>query len=137
MQPMSIDKIETASRDDLIALWREVHKTPPTRGMSAPMMRRFLAFDIQAAEHGGLPRGFQAALEKRASMENRKRGKSMKDGAHFIREWNGCTHTVDMIEGRYMWNGRSYRSLSAIAREITGAHWSGPRFFGTAKRPTS
>ena len=133
MQLRSINEIETASRDELIALWRETYHRPPPRGISAPMMRRFLAFDIQAAEHGGLPKGFQAALEKRASMENRKRGKQLQDGTRFIREWNGRTHTVDLVDGRYQWNGQSYRSLSAIAREITGAHWSGPRFFGSAE----
>lgn len=133
MQPMSIDEIETASRDELIALWRETYHRPPPRSMSAPMMRRFLTFDTQAAENGGLPKGFQAALEKRASKENRKHGKQLQDGARFIREWNGLTHTVDLIDGRYHWNGSPYRSLSAIAREITGAHWSGPRFFGSAE----
>lgn len=133
MQTMSIDEIETASRDDLIALWRKVHNSPPPRGMSAPMMRRFLAYDVQAEECGGIPKGFPAALEKRASKNPAKRRNTLKDGARFIRGWNGRTHTVDMIDGRYQWNGRSYRSLSAIAREITGAHWSGPRFFGTTK----
>lgn len=47
-----------------------------------------------------------------------------------IREWNGQTIAVEVVEGGFVWNDRTYRSLSEIAREVTGAHWSGPRFFG-------
>jgi hypothetical protein len=52
-----------------------------------------------------------------------------------VRDWNGRTITVEVEEGgSYLWEGRSYRSLSLIAREVTGAHWSGPRFFGLRRR---
>jgi hypothetical protein len=51
-------------------------------------------------------------------------------GARLIREWNGTTHVVDVVDGGYLWNGEQHRSLSAIARAITGTRWSGPRFFG-------
>jgi hypothetical protein len=51
-------------------------------------------------------------------------------GARLLREWNGRTHVVDVTEAGYLYEGETYRSLSAIARKITGAHWSGPRFFG-------
>ena len=50
--------------------------------------------------------------------------------ARLLREWNGVTHVVDVTEQGYRWREQTWRSLSAIAREITGAHWSGPRFFG-------
>lgn len=51
-------------------------------------------------------------------------------GARLLRDWNGRTHIVDVIDGGFVFEARVYRSLSAIARQITGAHWSGPRFFG-------
>jgi hypothetical protein len=51
-------------------------------------------------------------------------------GARLIREWNGKTNIVDVLEGTFLFEGLEYASLSAIARKITGAHWSGPRFFG-------
>jgi hypothetical protein len=51
-------------------------------------------------------------------------------GARLIREWNGRTHVVDVIEGGYVFEAKVYRSLTAIAGKITGVHWSGPRFFG-------
>ena len=51
-------------------------------------------------------------------------------GGRLLREWNGITHVVEIGEDGFVWRDARYRSLSAIAREITGAHWSGPRFFG-------
>jgi hypothetical protein len=47
-----------------------------------------------------------------------------------MREWNGRMHLVDVTDNGFVFDGKTYRSLSAIARRITGAHWSGPRFFG-------
>lgn len=51
-------------------------------------------------------------------------------GSRLLREWNGRMHIVEVTEGGFVLDGRTYRSLSAVARRITGAHWSGPRFFG-------
>lgn len=53
-----------------------------------------------------------------------------KPGMRLVREWHGVTHTVVILEDGVEWRGKRYRSLSVVAREITGAHWSGPRFFG-------
>jgi hypothetical protein len=59
----------------------------------------------------------------------------MKAGGRILREWNGVTHVVDVLDLGFRWNGTTYRSLSAIARAITGARWSGPRFFGLKETP--
>ena len=56
---------------------------------------------------------------------------SLRPGSRLVREWNGRSHHVHVLDNGFAFKGRVYRSLSAIAREITGAHWSGPRFFGT------
>ncbi len=58
----------------------------------------------------------------------------MKVGTRLVREWNGQTHTVLVHADGVEWRGKRYRSLSVVAREITGAHWSGPRFFGLERR---
>jgi hypothetical protein len=58
----------------------------------------------------------------------------LKAGTRLVREWRGVTHTVLVHADGFEWNGRRYRSLTIVAREITGAHWSGPRFFGLRKR---
>jgi hypothetical protein len=63
-------------------------------------------------------------------------GLSLKPGAKLVREWHGVGHSVIVLEDGFDYGGRRYRSLSKIAREITGAHWSGPRFFGLAQAQT-
>ena len=58
---------------------------------------------------------------------------SLKPGTRLVREWRGATHTVLVHADGFEWHGKRYRSLTIVAREITGAHWSGPRFFGLRK----
>jgi hypothetical protein len=58
----------------------------------------------------------------------------LREGNRLVREWNGKTHTVLVLATGFEWQGKQYRSLSQIAEAITGAHWSGPRFFGLTKR---
>jgi hypothetical protein len=55
---------------------------------------------------------------------------TFRPGTRLVREWNGRTHVVDVSEDGFVFDGKTYGSLSAIAKRITGAHWSGPRFFG-------
>ena len=57
----------------------------------------------------------------------------LKTGTRLVREWNGRAYQVEVIENGFLMDGKHYRSLSAIAKRITGAHWSGPRFFGTGR----
>lgn len=58
----------------------------------------------------------------------------LREGNRLVREWNGTTHTVLVLGSGFEWQAKQYRSLSQIAEAITGAHWSGPRFFGLTKR---
>ena len=60
-------------------------------------------------------------------------GPRIKPGSRLIREWHGRTHTVCVIDDGFEFQGKTYRSLTKIARDITGAQWSGPRFFGLTK----
>ena len=62
-------------------------------------------------------------------------GISLKPGAKLLREWHGETYSVTTLDEGFEFNGRRYRTLSEIAREITGTHWSGPRFFGLKRKP--
>jgi Protein of unknown function (DUF2924) len=61
-------------------------------------------------------------------------GGMLKTGATLVRQWRGRTHTVLVREDGFEYDGERYRSLTVIAERITGAHWSGPRFFGLTKR---
>ncbi len=117
-------------RSDLVTIWQQLFDQPAPAMLSQTFLRRFIAFETQSRRHGGLPRQIKATLEKGSGKKPRPTCPALKPGGRLLREWNGVTHVVDATEDGFTWNGRSYRSLSAIAREITGAHWSGPRFFG-------
>lgn len=130
---MILSEIETADRAGLGALWRELYGRDVPKGMSQSLIRRFLATDLQSQRFGGLPREVRAHLAKSAGSPPAKATSRLRPGGTLLREWNGTTHRVDVEDGGYIWEGRHYRSLSAIAKEITGTHWSGPRFFGLGK----
>ena len=72
---------------------------------------------------------FKAEADAAKIKEEVKSPARFRPGMRLIREWNGKTHTVDVLDKGYAWNGKLYSSLSPIAREITGSRWSGPRFF--------
>lgn len=122
--------LKALDRAALIAVWSEVFQAPAPRGISQTFLRRFLAFELQARRLGGLPKTALRALAREDAAAPRNKAPALRPGGRLLREWNGITHTVDVTKGGFAWNGTPYRSLSAIARAITGAHWSGPRFFG-------
>jgi hypothetical protein len=117
-------------RIGLAKLWSDLIGGDVPASMSRPMQRRFLAFELQAKVEGGLPAPLRARLDRIAAGEERTPSPTLQPGARLLREWNGTTHVVDVLAEGFLWNGHSHRSLSAIARAITGARWSGPRFFG-------
>src|SRR5690606_7875675 len=96
-------------------------------GLSADAKRK-LRREVDRIQHGKAPLGDEcdALLVHGLSAKRRVAG----PGTRLLREWNGKTHAVDVVENGYLYEENTYRSLSAIARRITGAHWSGPRFFG-------
>ena len=62
---------------------------------------------------------------------------SLKPGARLVRAWGGEIHEILVVEDGFLWRGKTWSSLSAIAREMTGTRWSGPRFFGIATASVS
>lgn len=105
----------------------------PAPSVSPKLMRLALGYRIQANALGGLPASVQRRLAQAAG------GKSMTQpasaGTRLVREWQGVTHVVTIDEnGIIRWNGGEWTSLSAVARAITGGHWSGPAFFGLRKK---
>ncbi|WP_026759202.1 DUF2924 domain-containing protein [Sediminimonas qiaohouensis] len=126
----AVAEIETMDRPRLIALWQDLFGGPPPKSLSRQFLRRALAFEVQSRGRGGLPKGFAAKLERATGSDAPRRSPALQSGGRLLREWNGVTHVVDVTEQGYRWRNQTWRSLSAIAREITGTHWSGPRFFG-------
>ncbi len=123
-----IAEISAFDRAGCLDRWRDVFGRPPPKHLSPQFMKRVLIWEIQNRALGGVSLKTTRRLNQIAS------GKTLpamtKPGARLIREWNGRTYQVEVVEGGYVMDGKTWRSLSAIARHITGARWSGPRFFG-------
>lgn len=131
----SVTNLEAMDRAALITAWDQIVRTPAPKRLSRPFLRRFIAFELQSQQNGGLTKGFDKSLQKYARDNGDVRSATLKPGGRLIREWNGTTHVVDVVDGGFVWNGQRFASLSPIATAITGARWSGPRFFGL-KRST-
>lgn len=117
--------------------WTATERTPPPN-LPPALFRRFLAQRLQERRLGALPLLVVRELERVARGEpvasSARPAISLTLGTRLVREWNGQTIAVEVREDGFAWRDRTWRSLSEIAREVTGAHWSGPRFFGTARR---
>jgi hypothetical protein len=101
------------------------------------LLRRALAYRVQELAHGGLPAAAERMLDALAldsSTSVPEPAIRLKTGTRLLREWNGRVHTVLVMDDGFMLDGERHASLSEIARKITGARWSGPRFFGLKRR---
>ena len=130
-----IGTLSDLPRPALVARWRALYRTQPPKGLSRRLLILAVAYRMQAKRYGGLTPAARRKLAGHGSggvsPDRSKSNVSIKlaPGTRLIREWNGVTQVVDVEDGHFVWNGARYRSLSAVARAITGARWSGPRFF--------
>jgi DUF2924 family protein len=115
--------------------WRRLYRGQPPR-LSRDLLVRIIAYRIQELAFGGLSKAthrkllaLTKELETNGSIVS-DRGRHVRPGARLVREWRGRAHTVVVNEDGFEYAGKSYSSLTKIAHAITGAHWSGPRFFG-------
>jgi len=135
---LQIAELVDRSTQELRVAWRQLHRTGPPQGLSRDLLIRALATQLQEQTHGGASRVLRRRLQTLAG-EFEKGSVSFdpgvvpKIGTTLAREWRGRTHLVLVREDGFEYEGRRYRSLSVIAEQITGAHWSGPRFFGLTK----
>lgn len=105
----------------------------PVPKVSAGLLRMAIAWELQARESGGLSRRTTQLLDQLE--RGRTKTRKSEPGMRLVRVWNGCTHVVIIGEdGVICWNGREWRSLSEVARAITGTRWSGPAFFGLKQK---
>ena len=127
--------LATMSSAHLREHWTKVTGKAVPR-VSPAMLRLALAYELQAKAHGGLSRATQRTLAQLGTAKTRT--SPALPGMRLVREWNGVVHVVTVDDdGVVMWNDRSWRSLSEVARAITGTRWSGPAFYGlkTAVKP--
>jgi hypothetical protein len=147
-----VNSIPALTRGNLLARWEEHYGTLPHKLISTRLLVRAVAHAVQVEHHGGLAKRTRTELLRLAEAAGvRAGGKSLdgyrspaartprsgrparpRRGTRLVREWNGKSHVVEVVDTGFAWQGQTYRSLSAIASLITGSRWSGPRFFGIA-----
>ena len=111
-------------RSELQTEWERVCNRP-TPNLSADLLRLGIAYHLQGKASAGLSRASALALKETGAARP-----AIKPGTRLVRSWNGRTISVQVAQDGFVFEDRQYGSLSAIAREVTGSNWSGPRFFG-------
>ncbi len=135
-------RLEDLTIFELRGEWRRHLRMAPPMRLSRDLLLRGIAYRLQEKALGGLSksclRRLSVAPAGPGESTSRKPNKaaSLKPGTRLVREWHGVTHVVLVHSDGFEWEGRRHRSLSVIARAITGAHWSGPRFFGLSRIAT-
>lgn len=152
-----LNQIRSLEREDLLSLWHKVYDSPPFKGARRGTLLRGVGYAEQAKAQGDLKAKTKRKLIKIAQAASASSIKSVPSdegkatskarvplarakpalptlqlGSQIVREWNGKTYTVHSTDQGFVLNGVTYTSLSAVAKAITGAHWSGPRFFGVS-----
>jgi len=132
-----IAKLGELPRSVLVERWTTCHGTAPPKGISRQLLELSVAYDLQVSVYGGLGRKRQkqmlSMLSSPDGVKRQATSPALMPGSRLVRVWNGRSHHVEVTEHGFMWNGQAFKSLSAVAREITGARWSGPRFFGVGR----
>ncbi len=127
--------LEEFSRGELRKRWEDLYGTPCPAHTSRLSMLRALAYRIQEQALGGLDRATRRRLDRATADLAAGRplaapAPKIKPGTRLLREWQGVVHEVIVLERGVEYRDQTWPSLSAVAREITGTRWSGPRFFG-------
>ena len=125
---------------DLQAQWQALYGAAPPGRVGRDLLILAVAHALQVQAVGGLAPALQRRL-RRLAADIRTRGDAaittqprVKPGTRLIRQWKDETHEVTVLDDGFLWRGQTYRSLSEIARAITGTRWSGPVFFGLKQR---
>lgn len=134
-----LKRIAALGGDTLASAWTETFATSAPE-VAPSLLRRALAYERQERKFGGLPLVLRKHLESVAADETAAMPEpplKLKPGTRLMREWNGSMYTVLATADGFDFGGKTWRSLSMIARHITGAQWSGPRFFGLKRKGKS
>ena len=137
-----IAELVDRSTHELRLAWRQLHRIGPPHGLSRDLLIRALANQLQEWIHRRVSGALRRRLQTLAGEFERggasfDPGVVLKAGTTLVRQWRGRAHTILVREDGFEYEGQRYRSLTMIAERITGAHWSGPRFFGLTKRPSA
>jgi hypothetical protein len=135
-----ITALQSLNVEQLRARWRIVYQTETPARFSRDLLLRAVAYRLQERALGGLKPTTRRLFQRvAADTQAHRRHKfvpmrKLKPGAVLIREWGGVKHQIAVLESGFSFRQKHYRSLSAVARHITGSRWSGPLFFGLRTR---
>ncbi len=136
-----IAALQSLNVEQLKARWRTLYQTEAPIRFSRDLLLRAVAYRLQERALGGLKPATRRLLQRVAAAAHARRPLKLKPlcrleaGAVLIREWGGVKYKVVVLENGFSFRSNRYGSLSAVARQITGSHWSGPLFFGLKTRP--
>ncbi len=130
----AVTMVTARSRRDLAELWRKSYGHAPSKGISRRLLEHAAAYHLQSQCAGGVKPTIRRKLCKWTTARldeapSTPKSADLSPGSRLIREWHGRIHTVDVLDKGFLYDGNHYGSLSQVARAITGARWSGPRFF--------
>jgi hypothetical protein len=120
---ITLAEITNADRELLAKRWESLFEQEPPPQVHTAFMRRILAWHVQMQNAGLHPLADARPAPVRAAV-------TLRPGTRLLREWQGATHEVRVLDSGFDYAGQTYKSLSAVARAITGTPWSGPLFFG-------
>lgn len=136
---IDIGTLDRLPRAELRLLWRKVLGEAPPACLGRDVLALGIAHALQERRRGGLTKAVAKELDRllvRALGEDKAGNRTCspatplpRTGTVLVREWQGTTHQVTIVNDGFLWNGQTHRSLSGIARAITGTNWNGPRFF--------
>lgn len=124
---------------ELRARWRDVYRSMAP-DIGPDLLRRGIAYRLQERRRGSLASSTRRDIERLIKRLGKGEGElatdatRLKTGTRLLRSWRGKIHHVLVLDDGYEFDGRRYQSLTQIAHDVTGAHWSGPRFFGLTTR---
>jgi hypothetical protein len=139
----ALSRLPALDIGELRQQWRGLYKTQPPANLSRELLLRAVAYRVQEVALGGLRPAWQRQLRQMAQQFKQTgaaytpRHPELKPGTRLIREWQGRSYDVLVLDDGFSWQNTRYRSLSALARTITGTAWSGPLFFGLNPKRTA
>lgn len=129
-----LEALAAMDRAELVERWKEFYGVLPPKGVKRGLLERAIAYNLQTRPGERLQPSVRKQLLRIAGGEPdpviARKASDLKPGSRLLREWHGVTHQVDVTDAGFVWQGELFKTLSAVAGAITGAHWSGPRFFG-------
>ena len=134
-----LDALIAMKSPELRARWRDVYRAAAP-DIGPDLLRRGIAYRLQERRQGSLASSKRRDVERLIKQlgngegEQARGAANLKTGTRLVRSWRDKMHHVLILDEGYEYDGRRYQSLTQIAQDITGAHWSGPRFFGLTTR---